>query len=271
MKRDVLVYFILAYFFSWCVFVPLALQAQGVLSGLPVWLHLLAAYGPLLAAFMTALAFEGMDGVRRLVSQVTRWRIGWGWWLIALGSPALLYAGAVLLSNLFGSPAGLATFGRVAELPGLGWLAGWAVWILTFGLGEETGWRGFALPRLQQQYSARTATLILGLLWAAWHAPAFFYNYEFSLLSVLAFTVSILLGALLLTWLYNSSGGSVLATAVWHGTFNAATASAEGAVAAIVTAAVILAVILIGRRYGPESLSHRPKYTGDCTMIEEKT
>ena len=74
----------------------------------------------------------------------------------------------------------------------------------------------------------------------------------------LAFTVSILSGALLLTWLYNSTGGSVLATLVWHGAFNAATAGAEGLVAPIATAAVIL----IGRRYRAESLSPREKYTG---------
>ncbi len=261
MDKLLLTFFALSYAFSWCVFVPLALQAQGVLSGLPAWLHLLGAYGPLLAAFITALVFEGADGARRLVVQMTRWRIGWMWWLVALGSPLLLFAGAVLLSNLFGSPAGWNAFGRVDELPGLRGLAGWAVWMLTFGLGEETGWRGFALPHLQRRFSACTATLILGLLWAAWHAPTFFYNYELSPLSVLAFTVSILSGALLLTWLYNSTGGSVLATLVWHGTFNAATAGAEGAVAAIVTAAVILAVILIGRRYGAESLSHRARYT----------
>ncbi len=261
MNKSLIAFFGLSYALSWCVFVPLALQAQGVLSGLPPWLHLLAAYGPLLAAFITALAFERTEGARRLVAQMTRWRIGWGWWLVALGSPLLLFTGAMLVSNLFGSPAGLAAFGRVDELPGLAGLAGWAVWLLTFGLGEETGWRGFALPRLQRRYSARTATLILGLLWAAWHAPTFFYNYALSPFSVLAFTVSILSGALLLTWLYNSTGGSVLATALWHGTFNAATAGAEGLVAAVATAGVILAVILIGRRYGAESLSHRPKYT----------
>jgi len=90
--------------------------------------------------------------------------------------------------------------------------------------------------------------------------PNLLLHYEFSPFSVLAFTVGILSGALLLTWLYNSTGGSVLATAVWHGTFNAATAGAEGAVAAIV----------IGRRYGAESLSHRQKYTGDCSIFEEK-
>jgi len=262
LNRAVTFYFLLSYFLSWCVFVPLALQAQGLLSGLPAWFHLLGAYGPLLAALITALAFEGLDGARRLLAQLTRWRIGWGWWLVALGSPLLLFAAAVLLSNLFGSPAGWNAFGRVDELPGLAGLAGWAVWLLTFGLGEETGWRGFALPHLQRRYSARTATLILGFLWAGWHAPTFFYNYELSAFSVLAFTVSILSGALLLTWLYNSTGGSVLATLVWHGTFNAATAGAEGLVAPIATAAVILAVILIGRRYGAESLSHREKYTG---------
>ena len=135
------------------------------------------------------------------------------------------------------------------------------VWTLTFGLGEETGWRGFALPRLQKRFSANKATWILGLLWAAWHTPTFFYNYDLTLMSVLAFTVGILSGAVILTWLYNSTGGSLLAVIVWHGAYNTVVAGAAGEVAALVTAFIILAAILITHRFGPESFSHLPKQT----------
>lgn len=260
MSRPTVVYFLLAYLLSWCAFLPLALQGQGVLSGVPVWLHLVGAYGPFLAAFIVTAWTAGRKGVRELIGRLTHWRIGWRW-LAAAFSPVAVFGVVVLVMRvLSGTWEAASGFGQVAELPELGWLAGWLVWILTFGLGEETGWRGFALPRLQARYNARDASLILGLLWAGWHAPAFFYNYELSPFSVLAFGIGIVAGAMVLTWLYNSTGGSVLATALWHGSYNAVVAGGEATVSAVVTAAVILAFVLIARRYGPETLSAQPKH-----------
>ncbi|WP_322490101.1 hypothetical protein [Chloroflexus sp.] len=97
------------------------------------------------------------------------------------------------------------------------------------------------------------------MLWAGWHAPAFFYNYERSLLTVVTFVVGIVAGAMVLAELYNSTGGSILATALWHSTYNAVVAGGEAVVAVVTTAAVILAFIVIVRRYGPEHLAARPK------------
>ena len=264
MNHALVFYFVLAYALSWCAYVPLALQGQGLLSGIPNWLHLAAGYGPLLAAFLVTAWTGGGAGLRELFGRLTRWRIGWVWLAAAL-SPLAVFGVVVLVMRLVtGTWQAAAGFGQVAELPGLNWAAGWLAWILISGLGEETGWRGFALPRLQARYSARDASFLLGLLWAGWHAPAFFYNYELSLFSVLAFVVGILAGAMVLTWLYNSTGGSVLATILWHGTYNAVVAGSEGAVAAAVTAAVILAFVLIVRRYGPETLSPREKHVLDA-------
>lgn len=260
MNRFLWLYFLLAYAFSWLLFVPLALQGQGVISAVPAWLHILGAYGPLLAALVVTAASLGRSGLAELFNRVTRWHIGLLWWVVVLFSPLLIWLPLALVAGtLSGNWEALGRFGQVAELPGIAGLTGWLVWILTYGLGEEIGWRGFALPRLQTAYSARTASLILGLFWAAWHIPTFFYNYELSPLSVFAFLVSILSGTVLLTWLYNSTGGSTLATIVWHGSYNATVAGAEGMVAVGVTAAVIVSVIFIARRYGPESLSHQKK------------
>ncbi|MCX7841078.1 MAG: CPBP family intramembrane metalloprotease [Anaerolineae bacterium] len=259
MSRATAVYFGMAYLLSWCAYVPLALQGQGWLSGIPNWLHLAAGYGPLLAAFIVTAWMSGGVGVRELLARVARWRIGWGW-LVASLSPLAVFGIVVLMMGLItGTWQAASGLGQIAELPGVNGVAGWLAWVLISGLGEETGWRGFALPRLQARYSARDASLIVGLLWAGWHAPAFFYNYELALFSVLAFVVGIVAGAMVLTWLYNSTGGSVFATILWHGSYNAVVAGGDGAVSAAVTAAVIVAFILIVRRYGPESLSHRPK------------
>jgi hypothetical protein len=86
--------------------------------------------------------------------------------------------------------------------------------------------------------------------------PAVFYNYELSNFGVRAFTVSTMSGALVLTWLYNSTGGSVLVTTLWHGAFNTAVAGAQGAVAPLVSGLVVLAAVLIARGSGPELRHH---------------
>lgn len=261
MSRETKHFFLLAYLFSWLAMAPLALQGLGLLSGVPRWLHFAGAFGPLLAAFVVTGASGGVIALRAWLRRMFRWP-GAPWVLFALLSPVALFLLAVSLLRLAGtSGVSLGQFGYVAEFSQLGWVAGWLLWILTFGLGEEVGWRGFALPRLQAGHSARSASLILGLFWAGWHLPAFFYNYELSLFGVVAFLVSILSGAAFLTWLFNSTRGSVLATMLWHGTYNAAVAGAGGALSAVVTAAVIFAVIVIANRYGPETFSPREKQT----------
>lgn len=256
-KQALLFFFVLAYAFSWLVHVPLALANQGLIAAdLPAWLHFIGAFGPLAAALLVTAWQNGRTGLRELFGRVTRWRVGARWLLLAIFSPALAFLVAAPIVWLVSGQWPFAQFGALGELPQLNWLAGWLVWTLTFGLGEETGWRGFALPRLQANRSARSATLILGLLWAGWHLPQFFYNYkDVSLFGIAAFLVSILSGALVLTFLYNSTGGSVLVAILWHGSLNTAVAEADGLMAALVNGLVILAAVLIANRFGPETLS----------------
>jgi membrane protease YdiL (CAAX protease family) len=247
-------YFVLAYTLSWAVHVPLALSAQGLL---PVTLapgfHLAGAYGPALAAFGVTAVTEGTAGLRDLLRRIRCWRVGVGWLLVAVFSPAVLFLFSVVIVRIWdGVWPDLAQFGYMQEFPNQGWLASWAVWTLTFGLGEEIGWRGFALPRLQKRRGAWVATLILGGLWALWHLPQFFYNYTWHLLGAVAFVASTVSGAIVLTWLYNNTGGSVLVAALWHGAFNTAVAGAQGAVAPLVNVFIILAAVLIVRRSGAE-------------------
>ena len=253
-KHPLVAYFVLAYALSWSVHVPLALSAQGLLPGtLPASLHVLGAYGPILAALVVTGVTRGASGLRDLLRRMRRWRVGIGWLLVAAFSPAVFFLVSAVLIRLWnGVWPDLAQFGHIAEFPNLGWLGGWLVWTLTFGLGEETGWRGFALPRLQRNRGARSATLILGGLWALWHLPQFFYNYELTLFGVMGFAVSTMSGALVLTWLSNSTGGSVLVTMLWHGAFNTAVAGAQGAMAPLVSGFVILAAVLIANHSGPE-------------------
>ena len=113
------------------------------------------------------------------------------------------------------------------------------------GFGEETGWRGFALPRLQDRFGPLGGTLVLGGLWACWHAPLFVVNDNLRsmtpLLIVGGFGLGILAGAIVLSHVCHLSEGSVLAVALWHVTYNmtSATAAGHGLVAAATTTCVM--------------------------------
>jgi membrane protease YdiL (CAAX protease family) len=120
------------------------------------------------------------------------------------------------------------------------------LWILTFGIGEESGWRGFALPRLQKEHSALSATFLLWVFWALWHLPLFFYIYDPDIIP--GMLIGLLAGTITFTWLYNSTGGSVLMTAIWHGLFNYTTACTDcktGLTAAVISTAVMIWAVVI--------------------------
>ena len=143
-------------------------------------------------------------------------------------------------------------------LPDLG-LAAWMLWFVT-SCGEETGWRGFALPRLQQRHSALNATLRLTIGWAVWHLPAFFYLPSYAAIGLAAipgFFIGIGAGAIVLTWLYNSSGGRMLPAILWHASFNWVTASphSSGLTAAVVSTVVIAWAAIILWRTDSRTLS----------------
>lgn len=255
-KHSLLAFFALAYALSWIVEIPLALKAKGVIqAGIPFCLHYLAAYGPLSSALIVTGLTGGSRGLRELLGRMKRWRVSPGWWLVAVAPLGLYLLVAAALWLIQGKPVDLVAMGQVDFLPALG-LAALPVWIFTFGIGEETGWRGFALPRLQEGRSALRATIILWIFWALWHLPLFFYSYEVSILP--GFLIGLLAGAIIFTWLYNSTDGSVLMVALWHGTFNFTTACVTcktSVNAAVISALVMVWAVVIVLHFKPARLS----------------
>jgi membrane protease YdiL (CAAX protease family) len=113
--------------------------------------------------------------------------------------------------------------GEVNFLRDVGVVGALILWIATFGFGEETGWRGFALAHLQRRHSVATATMVVAVIWAVWHIPYWFYVPGYQDLGIAGapgFFIALLLGSILMTWIYNSTGGSVVAVAVWHALFD---------------------------------------------------
>lgn len=247
--RTLTAFVLLAYGLSWMWLLPMAAGGLLVLQGQGWPTHFPALLGPMIAALLVA-ARTGT--LRRLLLSMVRVRVPLRWWAVAL-SPLGLLVVALFADVISGSelPSPLA-FAQMSGLPtSLGVLGVALIVLLINGYGEETGWRGFALPLLQRRFSPLIAMLVLALIWAGWHLPMFFVldNFRsFSLGTVIGWLLGLTAGSIVLGWLYNRSGGSVALVAVWHAGFNmvSATAAASGLLAAIVTTVVMLqAVVLI--------------------------
>lgn len=272
-------YVVLTYALTWSISIPLVLSDNRVRGvDLPFALHYVAQFGPMLAALVVTGLVAGRAGLRELAGRVGRWRIGLTWWLVALSPVALFAVAAVAARAVDGSWPDLHEVGQLNFLPYLG-AAVIPLWIITNGFGEEIGWRGFLLPHLQTGRGALKASLILWPIWAGWHIPAFFYVPSYKEMGVASafgsIVFGVLAGTILLTWLYNSSGGSLLSVIVWHGLFNTFTASAAGhgtvamvmSIAVMVWAVVIVLVTrpasLTGRRGRPTTPARRLERAGD--------
>lgn len=165
-------FMVLAFGLSWVLWMPVVLLFPDV-SAPPWWALALAfvgIFGPSAAAVAAAATHGGRPELRSLLAKLLRWRVGWRWYaLVLLGPPAFVWIGAVIRA-LLGGDAGLAE---------AGWIAGAAVILASFipfgPLGEELGWRGYALPRLDARLSPLVSSVVLGIIWAAWHLPMFWF------------------------------------------------------------------------------------------------
>jgi membrane protease YdiL (CAAX protease family) len=220
-RHPVTAFFLLAYAISWLGWLPAVLGYQG---GLATPLSLLAQFGPALAAL--AVTWYSGASVGDWARRIVRWRVAPLWYAVALGLPMLLIAVESVVYVLLGNPYELSVLpGPITLVVSIAFLT------LIAGLGEEPGWRGFALPHLGRRYAPVVATSLIGVLWAFWHFPLVAVDPRFphgftsvpslALLALLTL-VGIALMAFFYTWVYGATQ-SVLVCMLLHGTFNTAT------------------------------------------------
>ena len=224
-RHPLVVFFVIAYAFSWLVWVPLALSEDGagLLSfrspiGVSAAVIIASFVGPFLSAFIMSGITEGRAGIGRLLRRFVLWRVGLGWYLFALiGIPMILVLGLIFLPGTLSSFQGLAS---LARLP----LLSLSVYVLFHGpLGEEAGWRGFALPRLQHLHGPLVGSLILGPLWALWHLPLFWvpaWKFPPTLLNIVLWVIACIPFTIVMTWAFNNTKGSLLIATLVHATFD---------------------------------------------------
>jgi uncharacterized protein len=283
MKRHpLLAFFVLTFGLTWglgACFALFSAQLTAVFGKVSVTnpLFIVAVYAPGISAIIVSGRIEGPAGVRRLLGGLLRWRIGIRWYLaILVGIPMLSAIAMLLCAALTRTPLMVDHWYRlfllgpsgqqIVRAAGAGGL--WSAILAILGsfladpgpLGEELGWRGFALPRLLKDRSALSAGVILGVIWGVWHLPAFILagtpqnNMSFPL-----FMIGVVALSVLMTWAFMGTSGSVLAAALIHWTFNTCTDMTQMPLALVSVGVLVIAAAVVVAIAGP-GLSRSGEY-----------
>ena len=217
-QHPLITFFSLAYGLSWVLGVPAT-----IFPDWPGVLTFLTVLGPAVAAIVVAGLVEGEDGVRRLLSPLKKWRVGIQWYLLVLLGPSLMMVSSVYLYHLMSKESGISDSVQVFSMIDSHFWALLIIFIYQFIIiwGEEIGWRGYALPRLQTRYHPILASVILGILWGLWHLPSFWIEGSVhQRMSVQFFVLASVGYSVLYTWIYNGTGGSLLLICMLHAANN---------------------------------------------------
>lgn len=208
------------------------------------------------ALLMTGLT-DGRHAVVALLKRFLLWRVNVKWYLVAFLMYPMIFSGAVALDAMwtqtpldFSQVMAHKIFGASAEL---------LVFIVPFFIfdaitnGEELAWRGYVLPRLQARHSALVASLIIGVIWGLWHMPRYLAPDSDGPFGW--YMVKAVVDAILYTWLYNNTRGSLLLVTIMHAAGNtagvflpmASTMSSEnlGALLIAIALEIVIAAIVI--------------------------
>ncbi|MCU1532364.1 MAG: family intrarane metalloprotease [Arthrobacter sp.] len=243
------VFFVLAYAISWSSWPLYAVGLMPRMEFLPI--------GPLVAALLVSSLAWGRFGFKAWAQRLIRWRVGWAWYAVALLLPPLLVLVTAFTNIALDAPAT-----GPADLAWFGLLTVFAFRMVNpmdGPLGEEPGFRGYAVPFLQKRRTPLHAAAVLGVLVSLWHLPLVVFGH----LSLIGLPTTFAI-TFLYVWLFNRTGGSVLLTMLFHanqGTFTvgsfgfaeAAANRAELIYLAVVLVAALAAVLLDRNAWRPLS------------------
>ena len=185
----------------------------------------LGSFGPALSAIVVTAVSEGRNGLHSLLSRLFLWRVGLRWYLISLFLVPVVGLTIAIVYTLLN--------GLASELPEAEYWHStlWQqilVWVAGIGLGvaitpgEELGWRGYALPRLQARVHPLAASILLGLIWGMWHFDDLISDAatKYSPIEVLGFVGGTISASVIYTWLFNNTKGSVLIASIFHAAYD---------------------------------------------------
>ena len=264
LKRHSLILGILLMFLlTW----PIDLSNSGVLPfSVPFVIYIFLGWGFIFASLIMTWATLGKEAVITLLKHYLIWRVDWKWYLVAFFLiPGLNYLAILLNAWITKTPI---DFTKVLAYEIFGPSANLLLLVVPFFLfdaianGEEMGWRGYVLPRLQAKHNALIASLILAIVWSVWHIPKFVTHWDTA--TFFWFTADEIAKAILMTWMYNNTRGSLLLVTLFHASFNTAglllpiannLTDTNMSMRALISSLEIFAAILIVVYTGAERLS----------------
>lgn len=224
-RHKLTAYFIFAFVWSWGWWAGLLLTtpSDAILTGnLPpsfIFFALLGGFGPSLSGIVVSLLANGWSEVRITLSGFKKGRFSFLWYAASILTVPLLVAVQTALQ---------AATGRIVsfEASGMMLMLGF-IWPLFSSFGEEIGWRGFALPKMQKRYGTLSASLILGLVWGLWHLPSDYiayssYGWLFIPMFMLIGLVTLTAHSVIMTFIYNKTNGSLVMMIIYHFTITMA-------------------------------------------------
>jgi len=172
-------------------------------------------FGPSIAGVIVIAMTRGKEGLRDLGQRALRWRVGFRWWAVALFFTGLTMLLAIAINAVMGG--GFPSFAFFRQE----WYLIPVVFLITLiggPLGEEFGWRGFALPHLQRKWGPMVASIIIGSVWGLWHLPLFFQpdsiHAQMGLNLLPVYVSGAIFLSIIMTWVHNQTGGSLLVSGI---------------------------------------------------------
>lgn len=218
-RHQLLTFFFLSYAIN-CIFTYTSLYLISI--PYPI-LWFFQIFSPTLSAVIISGLIGGPAGIQKLFSGFTRWKVGLKWYIAAF-SLALVPLFISLVYIVLGNPIpGIAPGTTILFL-----LSNLLFTLFSGPIAEETGWRGFALPKLQEKYGALLSSIILGVIWAFWHLPFYSQSGGGTGMPFFIYLVMIIVISIFLTWIYNNTNGSLGLCVITYFCFNFGSAFIAG-------------------------------------------
>jgi membrane protease YdiL (CAAX protease family) len=271
-RHPLAAFLVLTYGLTWALWIPLDIFRDTVAGPYTSLALLIGSNIPSAVAIVLTLVGFGWGATRKLLGRLLIWRFSWRWYLVLLAPTALVVGTITLVAVTRGGPT------AALAMPLLN--AIFFVAFMTFpgsAAGEEIGWRGFALPRLQSTHTALTASLVVGTLHGLWHLPLWLRgDADHRLSAYPAFLIQALALAVIYTWLYNSTKGSLLIVVLFHTATNAPLTlmllplGIENWILPfwLMAGFTVVAALVVVAVFGPTNLSRHPRQTQPAAPAE---
>jgi uncharacterized protein len=220
-QHRLIAFFSVAFLISWAIWIPGIWEVR-----VNPLLGLLAGFAPSISGAFFTWFEEGNAGLRKLAGRLSPRALAKKWIILPLVLPPLAFLFGLWFYRLLGGAAPeYLDLAHVITTPDQ-WYLGFVVFLYVFiftAVGEEIGWRGYALPRMIESLGAYKATFFLGILWFLWHLPLFWVPNNFhQQLPIPWFTLQIMASTVLYTWLHMKARGKLLPALLFHTAGNAA-------------------------------------------------